>query len=249
MIYKITILIIVLNLLYEVIEVVFPSKKMKNSVKSFTLIFMLYLIINLFNWFNKTAKYIQNKWKTCNYGEIMNKFAFLSKFIKFFKQVFSDKKKTSFLILIIAVAIIFVSTIIPSKNNEEGDAKIDDVLVTDYASLLEAKVQNMLVKLDEVNSVSVMVMTNSTEKIEYLIESEITKNGGEENQIITSKESVVFDKNGSSSSPVIVTKILPKITGVLIVVNNISASTKLSILNSISVVLNVDASCISIIEQ
>lgn len=181
----------------------------------------------------------------------MNKFAFLSKFVKFFKQLFSDKKKSSFLILIliIAVAIIFVSTILPSKSKEESDAKIDDVLVTDYASLVETKVQNMLIKLDEVSSVSVMVMTSSTEKFEYLIETETTKNGGEDNQVITSKETVVFDKNGSSSSPVIITKILPKITGVLIVVNNISASTKLSILNSISVVLNVDASCISIIEQ
>ena len=36
---------------------------------------------------------------------------------------------------------------------------------------------------------------------------------------------------------------------VLIVLNKISASTKLSIINSISVVLNIDASCISILQE
>lgn len=44
MIYRFVFLIIVLNLLYELVEVVFPAKKMKTSVKSYVLILVFYVI-------------------------------------------------------------------------------------------------------------------------------------------------------------------------------------------------------------
>ena len=62
-------------------------------------------------------------------------------------------------------------------------------------------------------------------------------------------ETVVFEKNGSSSNPIVVATIAPKISGVLIVVNKIQASTKLSIINSVSIVLNVPESCITILQE
>lgn len=51
MIYKFVFSIIVLNLIFEIIEMIFPSKKMKNMVKSFVLILffkeMILLLKNL----------------------------------------------------------------------------------------------------------------------------------------------------------------------------------------------------------
>ena len=40
MIYRFVFSVIVLNLVYEIIEIVFPAKKIKNTVKSFVLILM-----------------------------------------------------------------------------------------------------------------------------------------------------------------------------------------------------------------
>lgn len=44
MIYKFVCVVIVLNLLYELIEVVFPAKKMKGIVKSFVMMLMVYAL-------------------------------------------------------------------------------------------------------------------------------------------------------------------------------------------------------------
>ncbi len=44
MIYKLVSSIVVLNLIYEIIEIIFPAKKMKNTIKSFILILIFYEI-------------------------------------------------------------------------------------------------------------------------------------------------------------------------------------------------------------
>ena len=46
MIYKFVTGVIVLNLIYELVEIIFPSSKMKSSVKSFVLILLLYVVID-----------------------------------------------------------------------------------------------------------------------------------------------------------------------------------------------------------
>lgn len=50
MIYKFVSIVIVLNIVYEIVEIILPSKKMKNAIKSFILIMMFYVICKtLFN--------------------------------------------------------------------------------------------------------------------------------------------------------------------------------------------------------
>ena len=92
-------------------------------------------------------------------------------------------------------------------------------------------------------------MVDSTPKIEYLTEKseEISGDSANKNSVVS--ESVVFEKNGSISTPVVVTTIMPKVTGVLIVTNQINNSTKLSIISSVSTVLNIDKSCISLLQE
>lgn len=46
MIYRFVLVVIVLNIIYELVEVVFPSSRMKSTVKSFVLIVVLYLIVS-----------------------------------------------------------------------------------------------------------------------------------------------------------------------------------------------------------
>ena len=44
MVYKLVLTFILCNLIYEIVEIVFPVNKMKNIVKSFVLIVLLYAI-------------------------------------------------------------------------------------------------------------------------------------------------------------------------------------------------------------
>lgn len=48
MIYRFVSSFIILNILFEIIEIIFPSEKMNGFVKSFVLIIMLYAMCHLF---------------------------------------------------------------------------------------------------------------------------------------------------------------------------------------------------------
>ena len=90
---------------------------------------------------------------------------------------------------------------------------------------------------------------DATEKIEYLKNVSETTSGSGDNISRTKTEEVVYEKNGSNSSAIVVSKTMPKIVGVWIVINEVSPSTKLAITNSICSVLNIDASSISILQE
>ena len=107
----------------------------------------------------------------------------------------------------------------------------------------------MLLEINEVTSASVMVMVESSPKIEYLTEREEDVKTDEKGSSSVVSTTVVFEKNGSVNTPIVVTTIMPKVTGVFIVLNKISPSTKISIINSISIVLNIDSKCISILQE
>lgn len=181
----------------------------------------------------------------------MKFFAFFKNFKEKFKSVFSLKnRKNLFLIigLIFGVLLLLISFFIPTKTKKADNERIE-VSISDYSSSIETKLQQMLLEINEVSSASVMVMVESSPKIEYLIEKEEEIKSDEKGSSSTISTTVVFEKNGSVSTPVVVTTIMPKVTGVFIVLNKISPSTKISIINSISVVLNIDAKCISILQE
>lgn len=171
-----------------------------------------------------------------------------------FSGLFKSGKKP--IILMIAVIVIMVaiatSFFSPKGKSDNGVSDSTDfVSVTDYSESVEKKLQNMILKLEQVDNVSVLVVVDSTPKIEYLTEDEestVTSSDGK-STTTTKKSQVVFDKDGSKSTAVVVTTIMPKVVGVLIVINKIDASTKINIINSISTVLNIDPSCISILQE
>ena len=181
----------------------------------------------------------------------MKKYAFFTKFKDIFCKLNKSKnRKSLFLILglIVGIVLLIISFIIPTKTKIENIEKTE-VSVSNYSSTIESKLEQMLLSLNEITSVDVMVMVESSPKIEYLTEKKEEIKTDEKGSSSVISSTVVFEKNGSVSTPVVITTIMPKITGVFIVVNNISASTKISIINSIGVVLNIDHTCISILQE
>lgn len=150
---------------------------------------------------------------------------------------------------IVLIGLIFSSFTDLSKKSKSKKTESSSISITNYASEIETKLKNMISNLKDVSSVSIFVMVESTPNIKYLTETNEKTEIKDGNSVSEITTTVVFEKNGSISTPVVVTTLMPKVTGVLIVVNKINASTKLAIINSISVVLNIEESCISILQE
>ena len=118
-----------------------------------------------------------------------------------------------------------------------------------YESELEYKITKMLLAIKEIDSATVMVVCDESERVEYLKNTSETVSGSGESSSTTKIEDVAYEKNGSNSTPIVIATHMPKIVGVWIVVNHVSASTKLSILKSVSSVLNIEESSISILQE
>ena len=186
----------------------------------------------------------------------MEKSVFFKEKFAFFKNKTKElylKNKKIFLgvfaLMILICVMLFSSISSKMKNKKDTLLESQNVSVSNFQSSLESKLESMILKVKGVEFADVLVMIESTPKVNFLFEKEEVKNTSEKGDSSTIKESIVMEKNGSNSSPVVVSTTLPKVTGVLIVMSKVSPSTKVSIINSLSIVLNVDESCISILQE
>lgn len=154
---------------------------------------------------------------------------------------------TTALLLVLIICLFFY----PKEKSEEGSTKTQNDTSTstsssDYASSIENKLQSMLLSIDEVKSASVMVLCESTVVNEYLQDKNETKNADGSTSL---NEETAYEKNGSNTTPIIISSKMPKIVGVWVIINEVSPSTKLAITNSISSVLNLSEESISILQE
>ncbi|MBQ8451438.1 MAG: hypothetical protein IJ538_01510 [Clostridia bacterium] len=180
----------------------------------------------------------------------MQKNVFIKIFDKikiFFSQFLKNKKLVRLLIVCLALIIvgIFASVFLKKEDKKVEKSVFDG----SYVENLELKIQTMLLKLDGVSDVSVLILTDSSKIQEFLFETDESTETKNDSTVSSKKNNVVIRKNGSLQEPVVVSTKNPKITGALIVLNKISPQLKISIINSISVVLNLDSSCISILQE
>lgn len=182
--------------------------------------------------------------KIFNFSNLKEKF---SAFYKNNKKMFFAVVVCFFMIICLTVSSF--SSLVKNKKDTKNTSNGTDISITSYAEAVEEKLVNIISKLESITTIDVFVMVDASPTTTYLTEKKettVTNSSGSTSEISTT---VVFEKNGSISTPIVVTTIMPKITGVLIVTNKINSSTKLSIINSISVVLNIDESCISLLQE
>ncbi len=176
-----------------------------------------------------------------------------SKFLNKIKDSYRNNKKLFFASLAIIFIFIFVGTYIlffSGKKANKNSSKTASVSIDNYTQTLENKLSNMLLSVDEIKTVSVLVMVKSSPIINYLTENETnTTTNSSGNSTSSSSSKIVFEKKSGTSSPIIVSTTMPEVTGVLIITNKINATTRIAIINAISMVLNVDASCICILQE
>lgn len=167
--------------------------------------------------------------------------------IKYYKL---NKKLFLSIVVLLIIVIGYVFYLMNSSNNSsetivENNQTFSDV--ESYESRLENKLKNLLLNIDDVNLVDVMVVCDTTEIVHYLKNNSKTETTSDGSTTAIQTDEVVFEKNSSNTIPIIEYKTMPKVLGVMVVLSNVSPSTKLAIIKSIAVVLNIDESCISII--
>lgn len=169
---------------------------------------------------------------------------FKEKFLNLF-----NKNKKLFIIFVIAIFGIIIILSLPTNKTDSSSNEVagDENFASqkNYTQQLENKLTKMLSRLSCITFADVLVVSDMSEKYVYLTQNETIKNGDSE----TIKEEVVYDKNGSSQQPIKVQTIYPKVVGVMITINKIDASTKISIQNAVAGVLNIDNSCIFILQE
>lgn len=163
-----------------------------------------------------------------------------------------QKNKKLFILTTILIFVLIVSLFFyPKSNKKETDSSdktepLAETSVSDYAGEIESKLKQMLLSIDEVKSANVMVLCESTVINDYLKDKTETKNADGSSSY---SEETAYEKNGSNSSPIIISSKMPKIVGVWVIINEVSPSTKLAITNSISSVLNLSETSISILQE
>lgn len=166
-------------------------------------------------------------------------------------KIYNKNKKlfiVSMLLIVLIVGYCFFSFASNNTKVDEVEQKKESIVSTEqYEKIIESKIKNMLLEIDEVKSAGVMVVCDGSTVNHYLKNNSSTTTSSDNSSTQVLEEEVVYEKTGSSSVPVIEYSVFPKVVGVMVVLNKISPATKLAIINSISVVLNIDASCISII--
>ena len=168
-------------------------------------------------------------------------------------KIFGKNKKFVYLAIILVVLVCLCVFVFP-KNDKSAIEEINktETIISNsskYEVEIEQKIKQMLLAVSEIKTANVMVVCDSTESVEYLKNRTETTTGSGDSSSKTTTEEVVYEKNGSNSSAIVVSKTMPKIIGVWIVINSISPSTKLAITNSISSVLNINESSISILQE
>ena len=177
-----------------------------------------------------------------------------SYFVKIKENIAKNYNKNKKIVIVVALLFVlllgyFIVSLNSNKEQiDENQSANKSVVSTEkYEEMIEQKLKTMLLEIDEVKSAGVMVVCDGSTVTHYLKNSSTTTTTSENSSTQTITEEAVFEKSGSNSMPVIEYTVFPKVVGVMVVVNKISPATKLAIINSISVVLNIDASCISIV--
>lgn len=157
------------------------------------------------------------------------------------KNLFKNKHITRAVIigLLCVVVLIAISSFSSTSSNKKTSQSIStSSSALDYANSVAQDLQEILNSVKGVKNAKVIVVVEESPTVKYLTE---TSSSGE--------SVVVYDKQGSSYTPVAVAEFLPKISGVLVVAKGVSdLSVKYNLLNAISTVYSIDVSKIDILE-
>ena len=169
---------------------------------------------------------------------------------EFFSSLNSSKKIKLIIagVLFLIILFIFSSSIFPINSNKKSQNQNTIVSSKSYVENTEERLKNILSNVDGLYNVQVFICVKSSEEFVYLKDTEQSESNSNSGSSI-SKETTIFNKDGTSSNAIVVVTKYPKIEGVLIVANGFNdVKLKLKIIDAVSCVLSIAPTSIEVLE-
>lgn len=175
------------------------------------------------------------------------------KTFRLYKFLSGKNLKIMVLIIIFVVALVIFLKLNGEKtsSNTSSVSSSQTYLTSlEYSQALEQKLESVLSQVKGAGIVKVMISLDGSPELKYAMDSD-TKVSNSSNGSTTSTSSaspILVGKNGSTS-PLILTEILPKVKGVIVVSSGANdISIKLDILNSVSTLLGISTDKINVLK-
>ena len=120
----------------------------------------------------------------------------------------------------------------------------------DYCKLIENKLIDVLSAVDGAGQVSVMITVDGSPELVYANEKDQTSSTNSSGSVTTATYSspIIVNANGSSTA-LVMTEILPKVKGVIVVASGAgNVATKLDLLNAVSTLLDISTNQVTILK-
>ena len=172
---------------------------------------------------------------------------------RLFAFISGKNLKIIVLIIIFIVALVVFFKLSGEKSSSKtSSVSSSQVYLTslEYSQALEQKLEGVLSQVKGAGQVKVMISLDGSPELKYAMDSD-TNVSNSSNGITSSTSSespILVGKNGSTS-PLILTEILPKVKGVIVVSSGANdISIKLDILNSVSTLLGISTDKINVLK-
>lgn len=168
-------------------------------------------------------------------------------FSSFLKRIRDFKKwKTLLVVVLCFVVVLIFASSFKSKSDKTSQ---EEIFVSSsalaYCKEQENRLEQVLENVKGISNVKVFVMVDESPTLKYV---EDGNNSSSESQNSTSSSTVLI-KNGSTTKPIIVVEMLPKIKGVLVIAKGAKdLMMKSTLTNIISSVLGINISSVEVLE-
>lgn len=166
---------------------------------------------------------------------------------KFFQKLKSIKHiEIIFAIILGAVVLlIYLSTF---NSGSKKTSSLSATSTTEYVSMLEQKLENIVAKINGVGNASVMITLSSGPEYVYATDEETQSNKNEANGTTTSTTITTSSPVIISNEMVVIKEIMPKVGGVVVVASGAeNTKVKLEIIKAIQALVDVPQANIEVL--
>ena len=169
-----------------------------------------------------------------------------------FMKLFSGKNlKIIILCIIFLVALILFLKMSGTKTTTKTTmtSSIQYQTSLDYSKQLETKLESVLSQIKGAGNVKVMITLDGSPELVYAMDSNEKVSNNTGGSTTTSSSTPILVQTNGTTSPLILTEVLPKVKGVIVVSSGANdISIKLDILNSVSTLLDISTDKINVLK-
>lgn len=169
----------------------------------------------------------------------------------FMKLLSGKNLKIIILCIVFVVALILFLKMSGTKSMVKSTTTSSVQFQTslDYSRQLETKLESVLSQIKGAGNVKVMITLDGSPELVYAMDSNEKVSNNTSGSTTTSSSTPILVQTNGTTSPLILTEVLPKVKGVIVVSSGANdISIKLDILNSVSTLLDISTDKINVLK-